>query len=216
MAFDMIAMNTKLKEGKVRDLLRAIKKICRLKDIRSYMTFPELDKMKELKMVVCADASLGNINEGTGSTGANIIWVMDKTEHCCPIAYNAYKIKRVVRSTLAAEMLSLEEGLKANVYYRQMLEDILGNKSKSIQIEAYVDNKSVIEAFLSTRMVEDKSLRVDVAGIQELLELHDMNRIQWVPGHLQLANVMTKQGASGFHLLSVLQSGKMLNEIICN
>ena len=34
-AFDMIAMNTKLKQGKVGDLVRAIKKICRLKDIRS-------------------------------------------------------------------------------------------------------------------------------------------------------------------------------------
>ena len=110
------------------------------------MTFPELDKMKELKMVLFTDASLGNINEETGSTGAFIIWVMDKTGYCCPIAWNAHKIKSVVRSTLAAEMLSLEEGLEASVYYRQMLEDILGIKSKSIQIEAYVDNKSVIEA----------------------------------------------------------------------
>ena len=32
--------------------------------------------MKELKMVVFTDASLGNINEGTGSTGAFTIWVM--------------------------------------------------------------------------------------------------------------------------------------------
>ena len=59
-------------------------------------------------MVVVTDASLGNINEGTRSTGAFIIWLMDKTGHCCPIAWNAHKIKRVVRSTLAAKMLSLE------------------------------------------------------------------------------------------------------------
>lgn len=139
------------------------------------MTFPKLDKMKELKMVVFTDASLGNINEGTGSTGAFIIWVMDKTGHCCPIAWNAHKIKRVVRSTLAAEMLSLEEGLEASVYYRQMLEDILGIKSKSVHTEAYVENKSVIEAILSTRLVEDKRLRVDVAEIQELLKFYDIN-----------------------------------------
>ena len=61
--------------------------------------------------------------------------MIDITGHCCPIAWNAHKIKRVVRSTLAAEMLSLEEGLEASVYYRQMLGDILGIKSKSIQIE---------------------------------------------------------------------------------
>ena len=209
MAFDMIAMSTKLKQGKVGDLVRAIKKICRLKDNRSYMTFPELDKMKELKMIVFTDASLGNLNKGTGSTNAFIIWVMDKTGNCFfAIAWNAHKIKRVVRSTLAAEMLSLEEGLEASVYYRQMLEDILGIRFKSIQIGAYVDNKSVIEAILFARMVEDKPLWVDVAAIQELLKLHYINRIQWIPGHLQLANVMTKKGVSGFHLLSVLQSGK--------
>ena len=113
MAFDMIAMSTNLKQGKVGDLVRAIKKICRLKDIRSYMTFPEMDKMKELKMVVFTDASLGNINERTGGTGAFIIWVMNKTGNCCPIAWNAHTIKRVVRSTLAAEMMSIEDGLEA-------------------------------------------------------------------------------------------------------
>ena len=62
----------------------------------------------------------------------HIIWVMDKTGNSCPIAWNAHKVKRVVRSTLAAEMLSLEEGLEGIVYYRQMLEDIFGIKSKSI------------------------------------------------------------------------------------
>ena len=76
-----------------------------------------------------------------------------------------------------------------------------------------MDNKSVIEALLSTRMVEDKRLRVDVAAIQESLKLQDFNLIQWIPGHLQLANVMTKQGASGFLLLKVLQSGNMLSDI---
>ena len=110
-------------------------------------------------------------------------------------------------------MLGLEEGLEASFYYRQMLEDILGYEHKTIRIEAYVDNKSVIEALFSTRMVEDKRLRVDVAAIQESLKLQDINLIQWIPGQLQLANVMTKQGASGFLLLKVLQSGNMLADI---
>ena len=79
-----------------------------------------------------------------------------------------------------------------------MVEEILGLESKTIPIEAYIDNKSVIEANLSTRMVDDKRLRVDVAAIQELFKFHDNNRI---PGQLQLANPMTKQGASGFSLL---------------
>ena len=213
-AFEMIKMSTKLKQGKVEDLTRASKKISRLKDIQSFMTFPRLTSLEDLKIVVFTDASLGNINNGAGSTGAFIVWLMDNTGQCCPIAWNAHKIKRVVRSTLAAETLSLEEGLEAGFYYREMLENIFGLEPRTIKIEAYVDNKSVIEAILSTRLVDDKRLRVDIAAIKELIQLHDVNRIQWVPGHLQLANPMTKQGASGFNLLKVLQSGRMFNELL--
>ena len=109
-------------------------------------------------------------------------------------------------------LYGLKDGAR-QFYYRQMLEDILGYEHKTIRIEAYVDNKSVIEALFSTRMVEDKRLRVDVVAIQESLKLQDINLIQWIPGQLQLANVMTKQGASGFLLLKVLQSGNMLADI---
>ena len=53
------------------------------KIIRSFMTFPELDKMNELKMVVFTDAFLGNINEGTGSAGAFIICLIS----VCPLLF---------------------------------------------------------------------------------------------------------------------------------
>ena len=76
MAHEMIVMSTKLKQANVGDLVQAVKKISHIKDIKSFMTFPKLDKTKELKVVVFTDASLGNINEGTGSTGAYIIWLM--------------------------------------------------------------------------------------------------------------------------------------------
>ena len=60
---------------------------------------------------------------------------------------------RVVRSTLAAEALSLQERLETGYYYREMLADILGFEYKAINIKAYVDNRSVIEAIFSTRLV---------------------------------------------------------------
>ena len=51
----------------------------------------------------------------------------------------------------------------------------------------------VIEAILSTRLVEDKRLRIDIAAIKESVQLQEVNRIDWVPGHLQWKNSMTKQ-----------------------
>ena len=142
-------------QGRVEDLIRAIKKINRMKDICSFLTFPKLNKSSEIKIVVFTDAAMGNINDGTGSIGAFVVWLMDNTGQCCPITWNAHKIKRVVRSTLAAEALSLQEGLETGYYYREMLADILGFECKAINIEAYVDNRSVIEAIFSTKLVED-------------------------------------------------------------
>ena len=66
----------------------------------------------------------------------------------------------MVRSTLATKTLSLQEGLETAFYYRQMVEEIMGLESKTIPIEAYIDNKSFIEAILSTRMVDDKRLKI--------------------------------------------------------
>ena len=46
MAFEMIALSTTLQQGKIEDLIIAIKKVNRLKDIRSFISFPGLDKTK--------------------------------------------------------------------------------------------------------------------------------------------------------------------------
>ena len=107
----MIAASTKLKQATVGDLTRAIKMLNRLKDFTSYMLFPCLNQeLSDLKIMVFTDASLGSINDGTGITGAYIVWLADGTGLCCPLAWHASKIKRVVRSTIAAEALSLQEG----------------------------------------------------------------------------------------------------------
>ena len=49
------------------------------------------------------------------------------------------------------------------------------SRYREVELKAYVDSKSVIDSILSTRMVEDKRLRMNVAANQELLKLHDMN-----------------------------------------
>ena len=63
-AFEMVKINTELKQGKVDDLTRAIKKISRLKDIQSFMTFPRLTILVDLKIIIFTDTSQGNINDG--------------------------------------------------------------------------------------------------------------------------------------------------------
>ena len=58
-------------------------------------------------------------------------------------------------------------------------------------------------------MVVDKKLRLDLAYIKDFMESGTVSNVSWCPGSLQLANCMTKQGAPGYDLLQVIQTGLM-------
>ena len=104
--------------------------------------------------------------------------------------FDTYEIKRVVRSTLAAETLSLQQGYEAAYYISQILREMIGVE---LPIQAVVDIKSVVESLYSTRMVHDKRLRIDIAALKE--NLGSNFDVKWCPGNEQLANVMTKHFA---------------------
>jgi hypothetical protein len=116
MAFEMISLSTKLKNGTVDDLLQARKVIRSLKQTEAIVHFPQLSQNMEWRIVLFTDASHANICQGTGSVGAHVAFLVDKSGACCPIDWQANKIKRVVRSTLAAETLSVQEGHDSAYY----------------------------------------------------------------------------------------------------
>ena len=113
----------------------------------------------------------------------------------------------------AAVALILQEGLKSALYYRKLLEEISKLEGDIIPITAFIDNKSVFEALQSTRMVDDKRLRIDIAAISEIKNNFNV-QVKWCPGKVQLANCMTKRGASGMELLKILQTGKIPEEFV--
>ena len=93
-----------------------------------------------------------------------------------------------------------------------MIEHMSGITTKTIPIIA--DNKSVIKAVYSTKLVYDKRLRVDIVAISESLTGHEIREIKWCPGKDHLADCMTKRGASGFNLLNVFKDGRMPEDFI--
>ena len=89
-----------------------------------------------------------------------------------------------------------------------------GISNKTVPIVAYVDNKSVIEAVYSTKLVDDKRLRVDIAAISESLARNDIQEIKWCPGKIHLADCLTKRGAAGYNLLHVLETGRLPEDFV--
>ena len=72
-------------------------------------------------------------------------------------------------------------------------------------IRAYVDNQLFVDSLYSTTAVNDKQLHIDIGAIKKLMQRNEVTSVQWIPGKMMLANVLTKRGAGHFTFLELLQ-----------
>ena len=203
--FEVCQASTRIKSPIIVDIINLNKVVYKVKKERSFLTFPQLD-WSSIHLKTYQDASYNNLPDG-GSQGEFIVFLCDKYDRCAPISWGSTRIKRIVRSTLAAETLILNDGCDEALYTADLLESIQPGQEK-VKIIAITDNKSAVEAIKSSTQVSDRNLRV---GIAHLREYHETTKIKihHVQGQLQLADVFTKRGVSNQLLLSVLQKGKI-------
>ncbi len=74
--------------------------------------------------------------------------------------------------------------------------------------EIYTDNMSVTEAVHSTKAMEEKRLRVDIAALRESVKRKEIT-VNWVDTKSQLADVFTKQGVNTQTLIDTLKCGQI-------
>lgn len=204
--FSMLELSTKFKQGTVEDLLSANKLVARIKQLPCQVLYPRLKSMSAWKLAVFTDAAFANLPDGVSSTQSYVIFLVDESHQCCVLDWKGNKIKRVARSTLAAEALALQDGLEAVLVLRKMIKEILPRSN--IPIVARVDCRSLVEAIHSTHSVNEKLLRINIASIKQLV-VEESITVSWIQHDLQLADSLTKRGASGADLLSVLQTGRL-------
>ena len=207
--FGQVEMSTHFIDGKVKDLNQAAKMMRKAKDSDSYFVVRDLGPVEEWTVEVSTDASLSNLNEGVGSTGAKVILLVnEKKGSCAPLTWHSNKIARIVDSTLAAECVSLKEGLDEGIQIRQMIEEIYGLKDRTVPVKGIVDNKGTVDAVHSTSSVKDRKLRRDVGAIKQMMSEGEIAGVTWCQGKDQLADCMTKRGAPSWDLMEVFQTGK--------
>ena len=70
-----------------------------------------LGDMKFSRIIVESDTGHANMKDGCSSAGGQLTMFVGERDKCCVLAWQSNKIKRVVKSALAAEMLSLSNAL---------------------------------------------------------------------------------------------------------
>ena len=130
-----------------------------------------------------SDASYANLEDGISQSGM-FIFLKGKNNLLAPTFWQSRKIQRLARSTLAAETLTFINGLDICVFIKHIFEEILGKDLPSIS--CFLDNKSLFEAAHSTKILQDRCLRVDIAPVRQAIHSNEII-IKWVKTQQQLS-----------------------------
>ena len=170
------------------------------------MLFPRLgDVVSKLRVVAYSDAAHANLPSGS-SQGGMVVFLAGNGR-VSPIAWQSKKLDRVTKSPLGAETMALAEAADTGVLIVRMLEEIL--RRNFPPVTCFTDSKSLIDHLATSHVVQDKRLRIDVARLREMVEKKEIH-CNWVRTEQQLANSLTKAGASSRALVEVLHSGRLV------
>ena len=206
LSYSVVELSTRFSQPTLEDLKKANKAITRLAATPIKILFPRLSG--NLRVEVYSDAAFRNLPDQISSGRGHIVFLANEKNKAAPLGWNSNKVKRVVGSTIAAEGLSLQMAIAHAFFLRAVLAEITDVDMFRIPIRAYVDSRNLYEAVFSTKFVEDKKLRCDIAQIQESIEKERVD-LRWIQAGSMLADCLTKKGANPEPLLEVLRTGKL-------
>lgn len=206
--FDASSLASNIKNATVQSIHETNKVIRKIKSEKVTLKFQHLGSDDTLNFIVFSDASFGNLPDG-GTQGGTLIGLMGEGGKFSPLSWQSKRIRRVVRSTLAGETLALSDGIDNAVFLATLFSELTtGNAELNAPpLICVTDNHSLFDALKSTKQVSEKRLRLEISSIKELIQSKRIKRVLWSDTKTQLADCLTKKGASALVLLKALSEG---------
>ena len=158
-SFDVTDMSINMKHLQVKHLLEASKLIRKLKSEYCGLVFPRLGDFRTFRLVTFTDVAYANMSDGVSIADGQTVFLFAENQSCCPLAWSVNKIKLVVRSTIAAETLSMIDGLEIAFYLGCILTgSFIKIRENVMSIESLTDNKSLFDSIHSTKLTNDKMM----------------------------------------------------------
>ena len=204
--FHQVECSTKFLSGKVEDMKRAARAMRNVQAHKSCISYKSLGEEAGWSVELATDASWQNLN-GTDSTEAGLVMIRGG-DRVAPVLWWSNKIKRVCRSAMEAETMSLNTGIDQAIYVKQVMEELLAKPEDTIPLRAMVDNQDCHSIAHANCAAKERRLRAEVSRIKEALRRGQISELVLVKGPKQLANAMTKRTADPTELLRIFQTGE--------
>ena len=177
-------------------------------------------QLSELVVLGISDASFAGMPRGRSQGGYVLALanprILEGQSNLAILAYHSGLIRRVVRSSLAAEISQAANTLEETDFLRAiMAEATQGDFQLSNWVAAVaqwrqlvvLDSRTGYDLLNGSALGEDKRLAIDIAAMKEALFEGQASRgIRWVPGEELLADDLTKLRGNG-KLATVLRTG---------
>lgn len=192
------------KDATVSDLLKLNKLVKHMQQDKVVIKYPNLGDASSWSLVVFCDASFGNLADGS-SQGGCIVFIKTPEGVVAPISWTSRKLHRVTRSTLASETLAVIEGVDSAMLLRLQIQEIFNVLP---EIKVFTDSRSLHQTVHTSKIMTDKSQRIVISYLRQFIESGEIT-ISWIDGNNQIADALTKLGASPYQLREVLDTSHL-------
>ena len=199
-AFATCDLSTHVKQATTADVRFANKQLRKLQDQCSKICIPDIGNICHTSLIVFSDASHANLQHGESQVEF-IVFLQGENGKSSPLTWTLHKLKRVVKSAMAAETLSLQQASEHAMLLQALIHELYAFDKSLTPIVCVIDNKQLHESLFSTNVVEDKRLHIDICGLQQSLERKDIHDAKRVASVNQLADCLTKETASTDRLM---------------
>ena len=207
-AFDACNTAVSLKNAIMKDIQVANKGIKKAKASEVAIQFRNIGDIREAHIVCFCDASFRNL-KGESSQGAHVIFLKGK-RNFSPVTWQSKKIRRIVKSTLAAEALALDDAADSCFYLKTLLQEVTGSSKECFPITLKTDSRNLHDAVYSTKTLEDRRLKIDICSLRQKLSTGEIHKIEWIRKEFQLADCLTKNEAPTSNLIGVLHGNMQI------
>ena len=132
-----------------------------------------------------------------------MIFLVGSNGKYLPLSWQSRRVRRLCKSTQAAETLALVDLAEACVYYRKFVLDLLGipDSVKNIPITCRTDNNGLYDSIHSSTQILDKRLRLEMGILREMLSRKEISSFEWIPTEEQIADALTKKGVASYKVM---------------
>ena len=167
--------------------------------------------LNKMIMVGASDASFAGMPRGRSQGGCVLAManpnILDGEAKVAVISWHSGLLKRVVRSSLAAEIsqaaLTLEEAdfcraLMAEMTQKSFTLTGWTSSAATWQLILVLDSRTGYDLLNGTALGEDKRLAIDIAAMKQALYEDGASRmVRWVPGEELISDDLTKLAGNG-------------------